>query len=127
MSQTTPDMPDPRTGLQGLVPPLATPAERRAAMDQAFDYRGDVTLHTADGRVLEGYVFDRQSAGPEPYVRLIPKDGSERVTVPYAHITALVFSGRDPAAGKSWETWLAKYKEKKARGEKANLEPEPLE
>ena len=96
-------------------------------MDRAFDYRGDVTVHTTDGRVIEGYVFDRRSDAPEPYVRLIPKDSDQRVIVRYAEIVRLVFSGRDSAAGKSWETWLKKYTQKKARGEKANLEPEPLE
>jgi hypothetical protein len=119
--------PEDRDGPPGQVPSLATAAERRAAMDQAFDYRGDVTIHTTDGRVLEGYVFDRRGDVAEPYVRLIPKDSDERVTVPYAEIARLVFSGRDTAAGKSWETWLKKYQEKKARGEKTDLEPEPLD
>ena len=39
----------PSETLEGSVPAMATPAERNAALDQAFDYRGDVTIHTADG------------------------------------------------------------------------------
>jgi hypothetical protein len=113
--------------LEGVIPPLATPDERRAAMDQAFDYRGDVTIHTTDGRVIQGYVYDRRSDGPEPQVRVIPTAGTERLRVPYAEIERLVFSGRDTAAGKSWETWLKKYQEKRAAGEKASIEAEPLE
>lgn len=112
---------------EGAIPTLATEAERREAMDQAFDYRGDVTIHTAEGKVIEGYIFDRRSDVPEPYVRLIPRDSNERVRVKYQQITRLVFSGRDTAAGKSWETWLKKYHEKKARGEAANIESEPLD
>jgi hypothetical protein len=118
-----------KTKLEGAVPPLATPADRDAAMDQAFDYRGDVTIHTAQGQVIEGYVFDRKS-GPkvaEPLVRVIPKDSNERVNIRYADITRIVFSGRDTAAGKSWETWVKKYHEKKSKGEAANIEAEPLE
>ena len=106
---------------------MATPAERHAAMDQAFDYRGDVTIHTADGQVIQGYVFDRRSDPPDPYVRIMPADGRERLAVRYADITALAFSGRDTAAGKSWETWVKKYHEKKARGESANLHPDALD
>lgn len=122
------DAPAPsKSTLEGAIPALATEAERREAMDQAFDYRGDVTIHTADGKTIEGYIFDRRSNVPEPYVRLIPKGGNERVRVPYQRITRLVFSGRDTAAGKSWETWLKKYHEKKAKGEAANIESEPLE
>ena len=116
-----------KSNLEGAVPPLASQAERNAAMDQAFDYRGDITLHTADGRVIEGYIFDRRSHLPEPYIRLIPKDSNDRVTIIYKDITRLIFSGRDTAAGKSWETWLKKYQEKKAKGEAANIEAEPLE
>jgi len=112
---------------QGSVPDLATEAQRNAAMDQAFDYRGDVTLVTRDGKTIEGYIFDRRSSGAEPHVRLIPKDSDERVNVKYADISSLAFSGRDTAAGKSWETWTRKYQEKKAKGEEASIESESLE
>ena len=99
---------------QGAVPPLATPEQRHAAFDQAFDYRGDVTIHTSDGRVIEGYVFDRRSNVPQPYVRILPADGQGRVDIPYDQIAKLLFSGRDTAAGKSWETWVKKYEEKRS-------------
>lgn len=113
--------------LEGAVPALATPAERDAAMDLAFDYRGDVTIHTTDGKVIEGYIFDRRSNVPEPFVRMIPRDSEQRVSIAYAKIARLIFSGRDTAAGKSWETWVRKYTEKKALGESASIEPEALE
>ncbi|MCC7192995.1 MAG: hypothetical protein IT444_09475 [Phycisphaeraceae bacterium] len=116
-----------RITYEGAIPALATEAERREAMDQAFDYRGDVTIHTSEGKVIEGYIFDRRSDVPEPYVRLIPRDSNERIHVKYQQITRLIFSGRDTAAGKSWETWLKKYHEKKAKGEAANIESEPLD
>ena len=46
----------------------------------------------------------------------------------YADIARLEFTGRDTAAGKSFETWVKKYREKKAAGEKnIGLEPEKLE
>ena len=113
--------------LQGAVPTLADEQERFAAMDQAFDYRGDVTIHTADGAVIQGYVFDRRSDADPPHVRVIPTGASDRVHINYDQITRLEFSGRDTAAGKSWETWVKKYQEKKARGEKANMMPDSLE
>ena len=40
--------------------------------------------------------------------------------IPYSDIAALAFTGRDTAAGKSWEAWVKKYVEKKAAGEKAH-------
>lgn len=129
-SMSTPESAEKKTvreTLEGAVPSLASPAERNAAMDNAFDYRGDVTIYTTDGKSIEGYVYDRRSNVPEPFVRLIPKDSDERVRVPYASIARIAFSGRDTAAGKSWETWLKKYHEKRAKGEKASIESEPLE
>lgn len=117
----------PQPSLQGDVPPLATPAERNAAMDQAFDYRGDVTLHLTDGSIVEGYVYDRRSDGPEPYVRVIPSTSNDRLRVPYQRIARIVFTGRDTAAGKSWETWVRKYLDQKARGESAGIQSDSLD
>ena len=96
------------------------------AIEKAFDYRGDVTITTTDGRVLEGYVFDRR---PGESLRLLPKDGGgSKVTIAYSDVADLQFSGRDTAAGKSWEAWVKKYHERKAAGETGiALEPEPLE
>ena len=45
-----------------------------------------------------------------------------------ADVASLAFTGRDAAEGKSFETWVRKYREKKAAGEKnIRLEPEKLE
>jgi hypothetical protein len=119
-----------RETVEGWVPELATEQELREALEKAFDYRGDVTVTTKDGRKLEGYLFDRVS-GPtlaNSFVRLLPKDSNQRQKISYADIAALAFSGRDPAAGKSWEAWVRKYWEKKASGENdLSLQPESLE
>ena len=117
----------PRPTLQGTTLALDTDAARREAIEHAFDYRGDVTLHTADGRAVEGYLFDRRGDGPGAQVRLIPADGSPRVTLRYDEVVKIVFSGRDTAAGKSFETWLRKYIESKRAGKAAELTPEPLD
>lgn len=116
--------------IEGWVPELATDEELREALEKAFDYRGDVTLTRKDGTKVEGYIFDRKS-GPTlatSFVRMLPKDSEGRMTIAYAEIGGLVFSGRDPAAGKSWEAWVRKYWEKRAAGEKnIALQPESLD
>jgi hypothetical protein len=117
--------------LEGWIPSLATDAEIRAALEKAFDFRGDVTLTLKSGAVIEGYIFDRKSDGrtlADCKVTLFPKDRDEKVAIPYSDIAALAFTGKDTAAGKSFETWLKKYKEKKAAGEKnISIEPEKLD
>ena len=116
--------------VEGWVPELATEADLRAALEEAFDYRGDVTITRKDGSRVEGYVFDRRSGATlaDSVVRVIPQYGSGKVAIPYSDIAGLAFTGRDTAAGKSWEAWVRKYWEKKASGEKEiGLEPEALE
>jgi hypothetical protein len=119
-----------REQIEGWVPDLASEAELRDALEKAFDYRGDVTITCKDGSRVEGYIFDRRNAATlaESVVRLIPQNSREKISIPYSYIAALAFSGRDTAAGKSWEAWVRKYWEKKAAGEKGfGLEPEALE
>jgi len=116
--------------MEGWIPELATEAELRDALEKAFDYRGDVTITRKDGSRVEGYLFDRRN-GPTldaSIVRLITQNSSQKISIAYSDIAALAFSGRDTAAGKSWEAWVRKYWEKKAAGEKhIALEPEKLE
>jgi hypothetical protein len=117
--------------LEGWIPPVATDDEIRQALEKAFDYRGDVTITRKDGASVEGYIFDRRSDGKtlsDCAVRLFPKDQDEKVSIRYSDIARLAFTGRDTAAGKSFETWVKKYQEKKVAGEKnIQIEPEKLD
>ena len=56
-------------------------------------------------------------------MRIMTKSG-QRVTVKYADVAQLSFTGRDMADGRSWEAWVKKYAERKAAGEK-NIELVP--
>jgi hypothetical protein len=116
--------------LQGWVPEIGDAAALRAALDKAFDYRGDVTLRLADGRTIEGYVFDRRPGKTleDSVLRVIPANNATKLSIAYADIRALEFTGKDTAAGKSFESWVAKYWAKKAAGEKnIQIEPEALD
>jgi hypothetical protein len=116
--------------VEGWVPQLASEEELRSALEKAFDFRGDVTITRKDGTKIEGYLFDRVSGATlaSSFARVIPKDANQRVKIAYADIAALAFSGRDPAAGKSWEAWVRKYWEKKSSGDgAASLQPEALD
>jgi len=124
--------------LEGWVPTLATDEEIRVALEKAFDYRGDITVTKKDGTTLEGYLFDRQTGKglSDSFVRLLPSSGPvggatgarTKIVIAYADIAALAFTGRDNAAGKTFEAWVKKYWEKKAAGEKnIQIEPEKLD
>ena len=120
-----------REQLEGWIPEMASEADVREALEKAFDYRGDITITRKDGSKVEGYVFDRRNGRSldDSYVRVIPS-GQQRtkLTVPYTEIAALAFTGRDTAAGKTFEAWVKKYWEKKAAGEtNIQIEPEKLD
>ena len=119
-----------RENLEGWIPPLASDDEIRQALEKAFDYRGDITITLKSGEKMEGYIFDRRTGKTllDSSVRLYPRTGNQKLTVSYADIAALAFSGKDTAAGKSWEAWMRRYREKKAAGEKnIGLHPESLD
>jgi hypothetical protein len=108
---------------------VAAPAHLANGIEQAFDYRGDVTVTLGSGEKLEGYIFDREQKADlaASTLRIMTKPG-QKVTVRYADVSQLSFTGRDMADGRSWEAWIRKYAERKASGEK-NIEllPEALD
>jgi len=119
-----------KENLEGWIPSLATEAEIREALEKAFDYRGDITITRKDGSQIAGYLFDRHLGASlaDSFVRIIPSDVRAKVNISYAEIAALAFTGRDTAAGRSFEAWVKKYWEKKAAGEKnIQIEPEKLD
>jgi len=117
--------------LEGWIPALASDNEIRDALEKAFDYRGDLTITLKNGEKHEGYIFDRSSEAAtlgDCYVRMIPKGRPEKLRIAYADIAAVVFTGKDTAAGKSFEAWVKKYWDKKAAGEKnIGIDSEPLD
>ncbi len=116
------------TTLQGWNVDLADERTSLDALEKAFDFRGDVTLMLGSGAAVTGYIFDRRrgTTMAESYVRLLGAASEEKIRVGFAEIRRVEF-GRDAAHGKSFETWMKKYIEKKMKGEKAGIESEVLE
>ena len=112
--------------LQGKIWETATAEELCDGLEKAFDYRGDVTITRKDGTLVEGYIFDRRKGArlEDSFVRILSKENPGKISIAYSEIAGLAFTGRDAAAGKSWEAWLKKYFEKRAAGEK-NIELKP--
>jgi hypothetical protein len=102
------------SSLEGWAPgpdvPLADVIER------AFDYRGNVTVIRADGTELVGYLFNRDARAAAPFVQMFDAAGDGPITMPYATIRAIRFSGKDPAAGNSYAAWLDRKTAAKAQG-----------
>ena len=99
------------------------------ALDWAVNYRGDVTLVTSDGDEIECYVFDRVEGGSpaDHQLRYMTKSVPERTPIRIRDISEIRFSGKDTAAGKSFERWIQKYVEKKLAGETASIDCDALD
>jgi hypothetical protein len=122
---TTPTTPT----LHGLIATSDDESALIAALEQAFDYRGDVTLTLASGAVVTGYIFDRVTTDSldGSTVRLLPADGGAKVSVRYRDIAKLEFTGKDAAHGKTFENWMKRYVEARTKGQKASIESETLD
>jgi hypothetical protein len=114
--------------LQGWNADLSDPATAMDVLEKAFDFRGDVVLTLTNGATVNGYIFDRRRGASlaTSSVRVLSATSDDKITVPFADIARVEF-GKDAAHGKSFETWVKKYIEKKLAGEKASIESETLE
>jgi len=116
--------------LEGWVPELAGDADLKAALEKAFDYRGDVTVTLRGGERIEAFIFNRHTGATlaESWVQYFAPDKPGKLKLSYADIARLEFSGKDRAAGKHWEAWVKSYNERRAAGEKnIALHPDALE
>jgi len=116
--------------LEGWIPELASDEEIRAALEKAFDYRGDVSITLKSGQKIEAYIFNRQTGASlaESWLYYFTPSANDKRKMSYAEIARLEFSGKDRAAGKHWEDWVKAYNEKKAAGEtQIGLHPDALE
>src|SRR5436309_15524346 len=92
--------------LEGWVPEIGGAVSLEAVVDQAFDYRGNITVVKTDGSETVGYLFNRNRDVPVPFVQMFDLTGAGPYTIPYGEIRAIRFTGRDTAAGNSYAAWL---------------------
>ncbi|MEM7621845.1 MAG: hypothetical protein AAF235_01415 [Planctomycetota bacterium] len=107
---------DGERSLEGRAFELGAAETIRQVVEDAFDYRGDITLERGEGEPIEGFIFDRHFEGDDVdgwSVRMLLNGSTEKIIVPVREITKLTFSGKDTAHGKSFERWMEKYRAKK--------------
>lgn len=97
---------DAERSLEGWDPGAVDGPDLAYVIERAFDYRGDVTLVQRDGREVVGYLFNRNTDVRDPFVQVFERDGGALLTIPYARIASIRFTGRDTAAGNSYAAWL---------------------
>lgn len=98
-----------------------TPDETRRIIEEAFHYRGDVTLQLQSGERVQGYLFNRDFESKAPSVQVFLQGLSAPRHIPFSEIVAVSFTGEDTASGKDWEAWAMK-KESERQAESARVE-----
>ncbi len=101
---------------QGIAVDGSDKEKLRQAIEMAVDYRGDVTIiRRSTGESIIGFVFDRRlgTSLRDSTIRIIPPGEGPRITLSFDDIAEVRFTGRDTAAGKSFEQWVKTYLRKK--------------
>ncbi len=94
-------------------------------MEFAFDYRGNTTIVKKDGTEIVGYIFNRNTYGPEPFIEYFDESGEGPFTLRYSELANIKFTGKDTAAGNSWKAWLERKEREKAERAGAGSVPGP--
>jgi hypothetical protein len=105
---------EPDASLEGWSPEVGDPASLAEVIERAFDYRGDVTIVRRDGTEIVGYLFNRDATVARPFVQVFEQQGGLPLTLAYADIQTIRFTGRDTAAGNSYAAWLRSREAAKA-------------
>ena len=106
------DESESRESLEGWEPTVGVDASLAEVVARAFDYRGDVTVVRRDGVEVVGYLFNRDAEAARPFVQMFDRAGEGPFTIPYEDIRTIRFTGKDPAAGTSYEAWLRRKAER---------------
>ena len=105
---------DEGQSLEGWEPEPSETLPLARIIDLAFDYRGNTTVVKVDGTGVDGYVFDRNPEGPEPYLQMFDADGGGPIRIRYADVRTVRFTGKDTATGNSYTAWLRRREQEKA-------------
>jgi hypothetical protein len=91
---------------EGWAPEIGPYLSLGEVIEFSFDYRGNVTVVRRDGSRVAGYLFNRNASVPSPFVQLFDERGEGPITIAYADILTVEFTGKDAAAGNSWKAWV---------------------
>jgi len=86
--------------LEGWIPTLASDDDIKAALEKAFDFRGDVALTLKSGEKIEAYIFNRSTGATlsDSWVQFFSPNSPDKRKLPYAEIARLEFGKTAPPA-----------------------------
>ena len=75
--------------LEGWVPQIGEFLTLAEVVEFAFDYRGNTTIVRTDGTEVVGYIFNRDSTAPEPFIQYFDEAGDGPFALPYREIATI--------------------------------------
>ncbi len=78
--------------------------ELKKQIEDAFHYRGHVTLTFQDGKTVEGYLFNRDYEWLDVFL----KGSGDKARYWMKDLQSIALTGVDEAAGKSYQEWMKK-------------------
>ena len=111
--------------LEGWLPEIGNSLTLAEVIDFAFDYRGNTTIVKRDGTEIVGYIFNRNTYAPEPFIEYFDESGEGPFSLRYSELANIKFTGKDTAAGNSWRAWLERKGREKAERAGAVSVPDP--
>lgn len=88
--------------------------ELKKQIEDAFYYRGHVTITFKDGKTAEGYLFNRDYE-PHPasktegyFLDMFLKGSGDKARFWMKDVQSIALTGVDEAAGKSYQEWVKK-------------------
>ncbi|PCI40644.1 MAG: hypothetical protein COB53_00530 [Elusimicrobia bacterium] len=75
--------------------------ELKGQIEEAFSYRGHVTVTFTDGKMLEGFLFNRiyksEKIPDGDYIEMYPKDSEEQKRFSFDSLKSIELTGKDAA------------------------------
>ena len=105
---------------EGWVPVINEYLSLAEVIELAFDYRGNTTIVKTGGTEVVGYIFNRNRELPEPYIQYFDLAGNGPFKLLYSEIQTIKFTGKDTAAGNSWQAWVERKQKDKATRSSGN-------
>lgn len=92
-------------------------------IEDAFSYRGNVTITFKNGEQEVGFLYNREFPNPklkvDPFIEIFPTGGGQEKYA-LSEIKSVELTGKDCADHESFEEWKKKQEEKKRSKMKGN-------
>jgi hypothetical protein len=94
--------------------------ELKKQIEEAFHYRGHVTITFTNGQTVDGYLYNREFTNPklreDNFIDVFLKGSGNPMRYKTFTVKSVTLTGVDEADGKSYQAWIQKKKKEAGHG-----------